>query len=232
MPALRIAAPPALVLAVTLLTGCAGQATTAVPAMAPEVTATSPGPSGSAAPAPSATPGEAVPTQAAVTPNASSGGDPASTVPDESPADPIATPTCSGDRLDIRVERRPEASGAGQTYSEIVYTNAGAVTCTLSGVPAVVTFVDPSTGQKVGVRGTDRLTGEVVALAPGQAGYSLIHFSSTGAQDCPAVSTADARIAPPQWDQTRPVTLDYAVSLCTDRSNYEVSGVSATSLVR
>jgi hypothetical protein len=230
MPALRIAAPPALLVAVALLTGCAAQATTAVPAM-PDVTSASPGPLESAAPAPSVT-GQAAPTQATIAPDAASGGDPVSTVPNASTADPMATPACSGDRLDIRVERRPEASGAGQTYSEIILTNTSDVTCTLSGTPSIVTFLDPSTGQKVGVRGTDRLTGEVVALAPGEAGYAVIHFSSTGAHDCPAISTADARIAPPQWDQSRPVTLDYAVSLCTDRSNYDVSGVSATSLGR
>ncbi len=230
MPALRIAAPPALLVAVALLTGCAAQAPIAVPAMAPDVASASPAPSESATPAPTVTPSQAAPTQATVAPDASSGSDPVSTVPDARTAAPKATPTCSGDRLDIRVERRPEASGAGQTYSEIVFSNTGDVTCTLSGVPSMLAFLDPSTGQKVGVRGTDRLTGEVVALAPGQAGYAVIHFSSTGAHDCPAVSTADARISPPQWDQSRPVTLDHAVNLCTDRSNYEVSGVSATSL--
>ncbi len=227
MAATRIAALSVLLAAASLLSGCAAQATTAASAVAPDVAAVTPSPSQSAAPAPSATP-----SQATVAPNsgAVSAGDPISAVPDAGPTASTAIPVCAGDRIDIRVERRPEASGAGQTYSEIVFTNTGAATCTLTGPPSMVAFLDPSTGHEVGLRGTDRLTGEVVALAPGQAGYAVIHFSSTGAHDCPAVSTADARIAPPQWDQSRPVTLDHAVSLCTDRSNYEVSGVSATSL--
>ncbi|WKK71100.1 DUF4232 domain-containing protein [Rathayibacter oskolensis] len=130
-PILRRTATIAAVATALLVTGCAGRADVAssqtplpTPTVAATATATAT-PTATAPSAPSPTATEAPPAPA---PEPTAAPEP-STVP--------STERCTGADLALEYRPDPDASGAGSSAFDLVFTNTTAVTCTLAGIPGV-----------------------------------------------------------------------------------------------
>src|SRR3954447_7343568 len=82
-----------------------------------------------------------------------------------SPVPTVVSIRCLSSHL--RVKLKPGGSGAGQIYSQIVFTNTGKRLCTLAGHPGV-SYVAGEDGHQVG-RSAERATGTIhtVRLPPG-----------------------------------------------------------------
>jgi hypothetical protein len=196
---------PLVVVLLVLLTGCS-QATEqgASPVPSPSVTASQPA---------SATPAAPDPVE-------------------EAPAAAASPTECLAEQLDIAIAAQPTASGAGQFYSEITFTNTSDVACFTDGPPSVFNMVDSASGAVLGLRGVDDGVAEVVQLAPLASAFSTVHFGSAGAYDCESAEADAAIISPPNGDQGRTIMLEQPITVCLTPSTYSVSWLSATSLFR
>ena len=147
---------------------------------------------------------------------------------------PAAGPAeeCTTHQLSIEITAQPASSGAGQSYSEITFTNTGETACLLLGSPSVFNLVDTRTGAVIGKRSPDEGVEERVEIEPGEVGYSTIHFSAAGAYDCETGVADGALVAPPEPQTTgpvEPIRLEQSVTVCLDPATYSVSNVASSS---
>ncbi|MCU1406415.1 MAG: hypothetical protein JWQ43_2718 [Glaciihabitans sp.] len=233
------------------LTGCVGQTgeistspavpsapptsadggSTTVPPMStnPQPTSTSPAPT----PAPTLT--NPTPTNPAPTRESTPSSPAPAPASTDTPA--VADPTgtileCDGTQLDISIAAQPTASGAGQFYSEITFTNSSDVTCFTEGPPSIFSLADSTTATPLGMLAENTGLAERVELAPGESAYSTAHFTNAGAYDCETAVADAAMVSPPNWDQSRIVLLESPITVCMTPATYSVSSLSASSLFR
>ncbi|QHC58338.1 DUF4232 domain-containing protein [Rathayibacter sp. VKM Ac-2760] len=220
---LRRGAAAALTLAAVglLVTGCAGRAdiasttsplprpsatNTATPTAAPTATASAPAsivPSAAPTTAPTAEP-TAAPEPPAPLPTAS-----------QPPAPEPSTVRCVGSDLSLEYRADPDASGAGSSAFDLIFTNTTDRTCTLAGIPGVY-----AAGADGGRLGADASAdgpnpSGLLALAPAAQADVRVAWHSPGAFGCPTatstflvaevIDAADAAVRAPA-----------AIEVCTD----------------
>lgn len=218
----------ALAVAATLLllAGCAGRAdiassrtplptpVSASPTAVPSATASAP-PSPTPTPeAPAASP--IAPSPAAPAPEASvpEAPAPAPVAPAPAPA-PAPVERCHGGDLALEYLPDPEASGAGSSAFDLVFTNASPVPCTLAGIPGV--YPTDADGVRIGAvaAAVGPNPGGLLTLQPAGRAEVRVVRHSPGAYGCPsAVST---RIVAEVVDDLDPaVSAPAALEVCTD----------------
>ncbi|QHC58336.1 DUF4232 domain-containing protein [Rathayibacter sp. VKM Ac-2760] len=149
-----------------LVSGCAGGAVTASSASpAPTVTVTA---TETVTPTPSATPTAT-----------------AQPLPSPEPS----TTRCLGSELSLEYQPDPDASGAGNSAFDLIFTNVDDRACTLTGVPGV--YAAAPDGIQVGPPAAaedDPLT--TIDLIPGARADVRVAWHSPGALDCEIVTSA------------------------------------------
>jgi hypothetical protein len=121
-------------------------------------------------------------------------------VESEPAIEPDATPTnagpveCNGTNLGISIAAQPMASGAGQFYSEITFTNITTAACFVEGPPSIFNLADSATGEIVGMRSEDSGISEVVQLAPGA--------SATAPSISPTLERSGVTPQSPTWPRS------------------------------
>ncbi|KQQ01567.1 MULTISPECIES: DUF4232 domain-containing protein [unclassified Rathayibacter] len=206
-PILRRTAAIAAVATVLLLTGCAGRsdvASSQTPLPTPTVTATAtPAPPPSSTPAPSPTATEAPPTAA-----------PEPSVPPEPSVAP-STVRCTGADLALEYRPDPDASGAGSSAFDLVFTNTTAVTCTLAGIPGV--YATDADGVRLGAvaAATGPNPGGLLSLIPSGQADVRVTWHSPGAYGCP-VATSASLVAEVVDAVNAAVRAPASIEVCTD----------------
>lgn len=123
------------------------------------------------------------------------------------PADPPAPPTsapnapgtigsslprCIDEQLVLAYFARPQDSGAGSFYGDLVFTNISGSDCSVDGWPGVIA---QNSGVKVGApasrEGASSAT--VVLAANGGVATARLHGTQPGAYDCPATASTHLR---------------------------------------
>ena len=168
---------------------------------------------------PSATP-EAAPQHAAssgteaLNPPLSQVVEPPSGTPTDSPQ--VTAPHCIDEQLTLRYNSRPQDSGAGNWYADLVFTNVSANDCSFDGWPGLV--AENADGVQLGtwarIEGATSAT--VVLGAGGGIATANLHGTNPGAYDCPATTSATLRafITP---DGTGPgVAVAQEIAVCAD----------------
>lgn len=186
------AAAAAAVATALLVSGCAGRADVAssrTPLPTPTVP-TSLSPTPTATPAPSTATTEAPPTAApepTVAPEPT--GAPEPTIEPEPTIAP-STLRCTGSDLALEYRPDPDASGAGSSAFDLVFTNTASATCTLAGIPGV--YATDADGVRLGAvaAATGPNPDGLFPLLPGgQADVRVIRHSP-GAYGCPVATSA------------------------------------------
>ena len=224
---LRRGAVAALTLAAVglLVTGCAGRADIA------SSTSPLPRPSAAATVTPTASPTATASAPASIVPSA--GPTAAPTAAPETPA-PLPTATqppapapepapetvrCVGSDLSLEYRADPDASGAGSSAFDLIFTNTTDRTCTLAGIPGV--YAAGADGSRLGaVASADGPNPDgLLALAPAAQADVRVAWHSPGAFGCPTatstflvaevIDAADAAVRAPA-----------AIEVCTDSTVY------------
>ncbi|TDX79495.1 uncharacterized protein DUF4232 [Rathayibacter sp. PhB151] len=218
---LRRGAAAALTLAAVglLVTGCAGRAdiasstsplprpsmtATATPSVTPTATApASLAPSAEPTPTPTAAPETPAPVPTATQP------------PAPAPAPEPETVRCVGSDLSLEYRADPDASGAGSSAFDLIFTNTTDRACTLAGIPGV--YAAGADGSRLGaVASADGPNPSgLLALAPAAQADVRVAWHSPGAFGCPTatstflvaevIDAADAAVRAPA-----------AIEVCTD----------------
>ncbi|NRG42966.1 DUF4232 domain-containing protein [Rathayibacter sp. VKM Ac-2804] len=224
---LRRGAAAALSLAAVglLVTGCAGRADIASstsPLPRPSATATAsatpPVTPSATATAPASTAPTAEPT---VAPTAAPVPETPAPVPatEQPPAPEPATARCVGSDLSLEYRADPEASGAGSSAFDLIFTNTTDRTCTLAGIPGV--YAAGADGSRLGaVASADGPNPSgLLPLAPAAQADVRVAWHAPGAFGCPTatsaflvaevIDAADAAVRAPA-----------AIEVCTDSTVY------------
>lgn len=103
---------------------------------------------------------------------------------------------------------------AGSVYTPLIFTNIGAVACTLDGHPGV-SFTDGA-GNQIGPS-AERTTGPTptVTLEPGGQAHATLQSHDAGlfGDECVPVQAARLKVYPP--DETSAISIDEGVAVCT-----------------
>ncbi|ROQ58588.1 uncharacterized protein DUF4232 [Rathayibacter sp. PhB152] len=224
---LRRGAAAALTLATVglLVTGCAGRADIA------SSTSPLPRPSATATVTPTASPTATASAPASIVPTAEPTAAPtaapetpaplptASQQPAPAPAPEPSTVRCVGSDLSLEYRADPDASGAGSSAFDLIFTNTTDRTCTLAGIPGV--YAAGADGSRLGaVASADGPNpAGLLALAPAAQADVRVAWHSPGAFGCPAatstflvaevIDAADAAVRAPA-----------AIEVCTDSTVY------------
>jgi hypothetical protein len=207
---------PVLLASVLLVAGCAGRADVAasrapLPTPVNSSTAESPTPTPAvsatavptASPAPTESVPEAVPSEPA----------PTTAVPVE-PV-PAAVERCHGSDLALEYVPDPEASGAGSSAFDLVFTNVSAAPCALAGIPGV--YPTDADGVRIGAVASSfgPNPAEPFAVQPGGRADVRVLWHSPGAYGCP--SARSSRIVAEVVDDVDPaVAAPAEIEVCTD----------------
>ncbi|QHC66398.1 DUF4232 domain-containing protein [Rathayibacter sp. VKM Ac-2759] len=185
-PILRRTATIAAVATALLVTGCAGRADVAssqTPLPTPTVAATA-----TATATPTATP-ETSPTEAspAAAPEPSVAPEPTAA---PEPGTVPSIERCTGADLALEYRPDPDASGAGSSAFDLVFTNTTAVTCTLAGIPGV--YATDADGVRLGAvaAATGPNPDGLFSLIPGGQADVRVTWHSPGAFGCPVATSA------------------------------------------
>lgn len=211
---------PVLLASALLVAGCAGRADVAasrtpLPTPGSSSLAESPNPIPSVgatavpteSPAPTESAPEAVPSEPA----------PTTAVPAEpAPAlGPAAVERCHGGDLALEYVPDPEASGAGSSAFDLVFTNVSAAPCALAGIPGV--YPTDADGVRIGAVASSfgPNPAEPLTVQPGGRADVRVLWHSPGAYGCP--SARSSRIVAEVVDDVDPaVAAPAEIEVCTD----------------
>ena len=142
---------------------------------------------------------------------------PSGTVTD-TPNDPAQTtaPHCIDEQLTLGYNARPQDSGAGNWYADLVFTNVSANDCSFDGWPGLI--VQDTDGAQLGTWARiEGATSETVVLGAGRGvATANLHGTNPGAYGCPSTTSATLRafITP---DGTGPgVAVAQEIAVCSD----------------
>lgn len=212
-----VSAVTAAMICCVALAGCASPAepprTDAAPMPSPQVR--------TARPTPSATPH-------AVAPRAATSGTEGLNLPlgnvmgptSDTPTDtaPVTAPRCVDEQLALGYHARPQDSGAGNWYADLVFTNVSATDCSFDGWPGLI--AQNADGVRLGMPArAEGATSETVVLgADGGVATANLHGTNPGAYDCPATTSTTLR-AFVTSDGTGPgVAVAQEIPVCSDRT--------------
>jgi len=219
-PSAAALALPVLLASVLLVAGCAGRADVAasrapLPTPVSSSPANSPSPTpaigATAAPTASSAPTESVPEAVPSEPA------PTTAVPVEpAPAPvPAAVERCHGSDLALEYVPDPEASGAGSSAFDLVFTNVSATPCALAGIPGV--YPTDADGVRIGAVASSFGPNptEPFTVQPGGRADVRVLWHSPGAYGCP--SARSSRIVAEVVDDVDPaVAAPAEIEVCTD----------------
>ena len=128
----------------------------------------------------------------------------------------VTAPHCIDEQLTLRYNSRPQDSGAGNWYADLVFTNISANDCSFDGWPGLI--AENADGVQLGTQARiEGATSETVVLgAGGGIATANLHGTNPGAYDCLATTTATLRafITP---DATGPgVAVAQEIAVCAD----------------
>ncbi|OOB89871.1 hypothetical protein B0T42_15055 [Rathayibacter sp. VKM Ac-2630] len=174
------------------------------PTPSPAVTATT---APSASPAPAETVPEAVPSEPT----------PATVLPAEPVPAPAPAPVerCHGSDLALEYVPDPEASGAGSSAFDLVFTNVSTAPCALAGIPGV--YPTDADGVRIGAVASSfgPNTAEPLTVQPGGRADVRVLRHAPGAYGCP--SARSSRIVAEVVDDVDPaVAAPAEIEVCTD----------------
>ncbi|MCU1456216.1 MAG: hypothetical protein JWL73_308, partial [Actinomycetia bacterium] len=112
----------------------------------------------------------------------------------------------------LAIVLRPGSPGAGQVYANLVFTNNGATSCTMSGYPGV-SLLDASANQ-IGQPAT-RKGGTVapVRLTPGGSASAVLHTVNAGIAPGPCLApSVKVKVFPP--NELDPITAPGTFTVC------------------
>jgi hypothetical protein len=122
---------------------------------------------------------------------------------------------CDGSDLSLEYVPDPDASGAGSSAFDLVFTNTGPSTCTLAGIPGV--YATDADGVRLGHVAT--ATGPnpegLLPLLPAQRADVRVTWHSPGAFGCP-VATSSYLVAEVVDAADTAVRAPAAIEVCTD----------------
>jgi hypothetical protein len=132
---------------------------------------------------------------------------------------------CRFEVLDVSLLHRPHDSGAGSFYADVVFLNYSDVDCALRGF-ASVEFVDDAGGTLGAPAAQDGAPAPTLTLSAGGTATARLHFTQTGAHDCPVATASGLRVQAPGVDGA--TFLPYRVDTCADAtSTVTVSALAA-----
>ena len=115
--------------------------------------------------------------------------------PSGTPTDstPVTAPACIDEQLTLSYMSRPQDSGAGSWYADLVFTNISANDCSFDGWPGLI--AQDADGVRLGTQArVEGATSETVVLSGG-GGIAManLHGTNPGAYDCPATTSTTLR---------------------------------------
>jgi hypothetical protein len=129
------------------------------------------------------------------------------------------TATCDSDHVTLSLQSRPQDSGAGNFFWNLVATNSGSTPCGVEGYPTV-SLVSADSGGTIGgppePESGERVIPTPVTLAPGASAYGLLHLTQAGAYGCPMVSVAQVAVTLPGWPAAKRVATPNPIDGCND----------------
>jgi hypothetical protein len=130
---------------------------------------------------------------------------------------PIAR--CADDQLTLAYRARPQDSGAGSFYADLVFTNVSGNDCSFAGWPGLVAL--DVAGEQLG--GPALIEGgawqTVVLDARGGVAISRLHGTQPGAYGCPAATSTTLRAAIGSDGAGAGVSVAQAIPVCADRTS-------------
>lgn len=207
MTALKTTAAALLAVGTLALAGCGSGGPTATSPVTASETATAPGtPTGDASPAPG------TPTSTAAAPGSSTSAG-------------VGPALCR--TSDLKLSKGRSDGAAGSAYTPLIFVNAGAAPCTLTGFPGV-SFADSPTGDPIGAPADRDTPKPTVTLEINGTASAVLRITDAGNYGgrCHSITAAGLRIYPP--DNTDSLYLPWEGSAC---ANADVHLLSITSVV-
>lgn len=182
------------------------------------------------------------PATATATPRATTGagapaGDASGAVETLQPGDPVAPPVlapddasatgssstiaphCIDSQLMLAYIPRPQDSGAGSFYGDLVFTNVAATDCSFDGWPGLI--AQNSDSEQLG--GPALAEGSsptlVVLAANGGVGVARLHGTQPGAYNCPATTSTWLRAYISSDGADAGVSVPAVIPVCSDRTS-------------
>ncbi|WP_395244890.1 DUF4232 domain-containing protein [Agromyces sp. MMS24-K17] len=144
---------------------------------------------------------------------------PAPVAPEPAPDEPAPAPRCVDEQLSLAYIARPQDSGAGSFFADLVFTNVSGSDCSLFGWPGLVAL-DASGTQLGGPALADGPISDSVLLAAGGGiAVSALHGSQPGAWGCPAATSTALRAAITSDGAGPGVVVAASIPVCADRTS-------------
>lgn len=199
-----------------LLAGCASAASPVAVTSSPSASARP------TASAPTATPR---PSDGAATTSTADTADapPAPVAEQPAPAEPApgasTVPRCVDEQLSLAYFARPQDSGAGSFFADLVFTNVSGVDCSLFGWPGLVAL--DAGGNQLGgpALAEGPMSDSIVLAAGGGVAVSRLHGSNPGAWGCPTATSSSLRAAITSDGAGPGVPVAAAIPVCADRTS-------------
>jgi hypothetical protein len=117
---------------------------------------------------------------------------PPAPAPDATGTNAAPMPRCIDEQLVLAYVARPQDSGAGSFYGDLVFTNISGSDCSVDGWPGVIA---QSGGVQLGApaRREGASSTMVVLAARGGVAIARLHGTQPGAYDCPATTSTHLR---------------------------------------
>ncbi|MEJ3405784.1 DUF4232 domain-containing protein [Rathayibacter sp. YIM 133350] len=113
--------------------------------------------------------------------------------PSEAPDSAGAAAHCQDEQLSLGYQARPEDSGAGSFYGDLVFTNNSATDCSFDGWPGLI--AENADGGRLGwpASAEGSASQPVVLAAKGGTAVARLHGTQPGAYGCPETTSAMLR---------------------------------------
>ncbi|MCP2365936.1 hypothetical protein BCL57_000078 [Agromyces flavus] len=133
--------------------------------------------------------------------------------------DPAPIPRCADEQLTLAYRARPQDSGAGSFWADLVFANVSASDCSFAGWPGLVAL-DASGGQLGGPARIEGDTWQTVVLhAHGGVAISRLHGTNPGAWGCPEATSTTLRATIGSDGAGPGVSVAQAIPVCADRTS-------------
>jgi len=133
-------------------------------------------------------------------------------------ADP-APAHCIDEQLTLAYQARPQDSGAGSFFGDLVFTNTSASDCSFRGWPGLI--AQSADGVQLGAtaRASGTASSPVVLHANGGAAISQLQGGNPGAYGCPATTSTTLRAYITSDGAGPGVAVAQSIPVCADRSS-------------
>ncbi|MGI9823699.1 DUF4232 domain-containing protein [Agromyces sp. Marseille-Q5079] len=135
-------------------------------------------------------------------------------------SEPDATPAqCVDEQLALAYVARPQDSGAGQFFANLVFTNVSASDCSFDGWPGLV--AEDADGAMLGGPALAEGGSSDLAVLAANGGVAIapLHGGMPGAYGCPATTSTALRAFLSSDGAGPGVTVAQAIPVCSDRTS-------------